>query len=64
MKTYTDRYGHQTTPTTIYIPPEQREALIKLAGQQRRTMSAVATIILGDYLKERGLLEEREVVNA
>lgn len=66
MKTYTDKYGQETAKTTIYIPIEQQEALVRLSRNQHRKMSGLVTMIIGDYLRERGILTEetREKVSA
>jgi hypothetical protein len=67
MKRYTDRHGNAIVMLQVYIPVEQRMALQEIAKQQRRTLSAMATIIMGDYLQnviEEGSDAERTTAPA
>lgn len=53
-------YGEPTTVLYARVPQSVREALDNRRRRDRRTISALVSIILEDWLRERGDLPVRE----
>ena len=57
-------YGEPTEVIYARVPASVRRGLLSRCQRERRTISALVSIIIEDWLRERGELPVREPVEA
>lgn len=60
----TKMYPDGRAQLNAIVPPNVKDAVNRLAVQQRQSTSQLVTIILEDWLSRRGELREREEATA